>query len=59
MAKKLTKRQAFKLVQQIGVATRKLMIDKLDHGTASNVKISIDALSKLSQRTTTNVLLKR
>ena len=59
MAKKLTKRQAFKLVKQIGLATRKLMIDKLDHGTDSNVKMSVDALSKLSQRTTTNVLLKR
>jgi len=59
MPKKLTKKQAFNLAKQVSTAVRKLMIDKLDHGTESNVKMSIDALSKLSQRVATNTMLRR
>ena len=59
MAKKLTKKQAFNLTKQVNIAIRKLMIDKLDHGTESNVKMSIDGLSKLSQRVAINTMLRR
>jgi hypothetical protein len=57
--KKLTKKQAFNLAQRTSNNIRRLFIDKLDYGTESNVKMSIDALSKLSQRVTTQVLLRR
>jgi len=57
--KKLTKKQAFDLVQRTNNNIRRLFIDKLDYGTESNVKMSIDALSKLSQRVTASVFLRR
>ena len=57
--KKLTKKQAFDLVQRTNNNIRRVFIDKLDYGTESNVKMSIDALSKLSQRVTASVFLRR
>jgi len=58
MKKKLTRKQAHTLAMRAMTTIRNLMIDKLDHGAQSNVKMSIDGLSKLSQRVTTNVLLR-
>jgi len=57
--KKLTKKQAFNLTRQVNTAIRKLLIDKMDYGTDSNVKMSIDGLSKLSQRVAINTMLRR
>ena len=59
MAKKLTAKQVFTLTKQLSTAMRKLTIDKMDYGSESNVKMSVDRLVKFAAGVNTTAILRR
>jgi hypothetical protein len=58
MAKKLTTTQVRKLTKQLSSAMRKLTIDKMDYGSESNVKMSMDRLVKFAAGVNTTAILR-
>ena len=59
MAKKLTAKQVFTLTKQLSTAMRKLTIDRMDYGSESNVKMSVDRLVKFAAGVNTTAILRR
>ena len=59
MAKKLTAKQVFTLTKQLSTAMRKLTIDRIDYGSESNVKMSVDRLVKFAAGVNTTAILRR
>ncbi len=59
MPKKLTPTQVRKLTTQLSSAMRKLTIDKMDYGSESNVKMSMDRLVKFAAGINTTAMLRR
>ena len=49
MAKKLTEPQVRKSVKAINMNVRKLTMDKIDHGTMSNVDVSVQKLLDINK----------
>ena len=49
MAKKLTEPQVRKAVKAININVRKLTMDKIDHGTMSNVDVSVQKLLDINK----------
>ena len=49
MAKKLTETQVRKAVKAINMNVRKLTMDKIDHGTMSNVDVSVQKLLDINK----------
>jgi len=60
MAKrKLSTTQVRKLTRQMSNAMRKLTIDKMDNGSQSNVKMSLDRMVKFMNGVQINAMLKK
>ena len=58
MAKKLTATQVRKLTNAMNTAMRKLLNDKLDYGTDSNVKMSVQGIVDTGKRIELNRMVR-
>jgi len=59
MKRKLSTTQVRKLTRQMSNAMRKLTIDKMDNGSQSNVKMSLDRMVKFMNGVQINAMLKK